>query len=384
MNKTSQLLLLLILSFNSYAGKVAYLPVYESDSIAPIYADSPKLRVIDIETQSILKTIDIGITFSAVFVSNDSQSIFVAAKYTNEIFKIDAKTLSIVRSWDNLPVSPEFLILSPDNQKLMFFERLNNKIYHIDLENDSITEVFSLSANITNVYFNKTLDNIILVSSSSASRRRITSIETASMSISNEFYVSTYQEAYLNDSGTTFYTSYDYPLASIHSYDVSSGTKNWEYEHPSDQHFQFFFEHDDLIIVSGADNTYKLNKVTGLFHSETALTPYYYAVKQKIQHLESQKILTINDPSVWCVRGCSIRGILSLSTYDFETGVSEKIYPHSTVRGGSYVSGRFIGNNLYQIPKVPLFSFLNLMILTSLFFALGLYMSRKQNHEIKL
>ena len=271
MKKTSQLLLLLILSFNSFAGKVAYLSINElkqSDiNLLPVSSEK-KMKVIDLESGTVLKNIEFAANISQVFTSNDSRSIYIAQQPTNTLYKLDAKTLTITKRWDNLPTSIKHMVLSPDNKQLYFSGYLENKIYSLDFDTDVIQEAYDNNSPISDLLYNQTLDTLVLFAGSNTNNIKVTTLDSISMTVQNEFFIPTpttsptTSYAYLNKRGTTLYVFHGYSYRVIHSYDMATGNKKWDFRN-GNRFSKFGYESNGEVILFSGQKTLKLNATDG-------------------------------------------------------------------------------------------------------------------------
>jgi len=139
MTKYIFLYLFVVLSANA---DVAYLPVTENFLTNPFYPDTRRIHVIDLDQGQVIRKLDIGSGVGAIFVSNDSTKVYVGVEDENKIVEIDAISLSVKQSWDNLPVQPTFLILNPSNDRILFLNHYSAKLFQIELSTGFVSEAF--------------------------------------------------------------------------------------------------------------------------------------------------------------------------------------------------------------------------------------------------
>ncbi len=109
-------------------------------------ASSGTISVLDTESQTIARHIDVGLHPSAMALSADGRRLYVANANSDTISVIDTGKDAVERTLDVRPSgraplgsAPNALALSPDGKRLYVANAANNAVAVVDLERDAVT-----------------------------------------------------------------------------------------------------------------------------------------------------------------------------------------------------------------------------------------------------
>lgn len=371
MNKTVFFILSTIFSFQASSGSMAYLPIQEALSHSIFNdVDEKKMVVIDIDSKSLIKTIEFETPVNQVFVSNYGGDVFAAHYDFNTIYRIDAKSLNVIKKWDNLPVKPKRIVLNKDNLKILFYEHLGNKVYSLDLITGNVSEAYTHDNPIVNMHISKNLDSLTLISDFNLSEILVTELSTMTFNKKSEIQINkpggSTQNAHtkINGTGTSLFVWYGIEPRSIQSHDLTTGVERWEFTQ-NNQKLMFSHDEDDQVVIFTNQQAFIVDEMSGSIMS-TLDMPLSFRFRKEyiVNSLGNQKALIANATHRFCSQtGCQVTSNPQLKVYDFSTGTIQEIFTSNDILGGSGVTGRFIGPNALSSVQVPVLSKEGLILL---------------------
>jgi len=364
-------LLLLVLFFETLAAEVAYLPLTEQGFPYPL---NTSLGVYDLDAGLRLKKIEIGHGVGPVFLNDSQDTVYVAARYENKILAIDTTTLTPIKTWQNLPTNPDQIFLSQDNSKL-FFINLNvgtgqNSLYQIDLMTDVVNEVlFFPGFSIEPVVYSQNLQYMALyLYDYFNNERRLVTYQTNDMILVHDTPLNEGDYLVMIDNEGEGFFYKDVTNAEFVSKKLSDATENWRFSFPGETSFSQPLELvDGFLTIRGINNHYQVNKQTGQ-GSPIARPANEEPVRffGSIDLNNGGQLIAIDYPIVICVTGlCSLSGRLNIHQVDVFNNNTQLIYQSSETLGSNPV-GRFIGQRFFRGSAgqpVPLFEHFGLIAL---------------------
>jgi len=128
-------------------GKRAFVPIYGNSGVGHEGTDGTLIRVIDLEKQAIVGTIDFGkgVRPHCAVIGPRDKMLYVTTEIQNSISIIDAKSLKIV---DQIPTGkPEshMLAITSDNKKGYVSNVGSGTVSVLDLANKKVSSIIQIS-----------------------------------------------------------------------------------------------------------------------------------------------------------------------------------------------------------------------------------------------
>ena len=383
------LVTLLVSSF-SFA-KVAYLPIHN-----PGDSNVGQIMVLDIDTGKVLKYIDNPFEHpqaynNAVFLNNSETKLYAGGQ--SFIAQIDTKTLEIENIYDlNTLFLDMFLNHSED--KLYTFTARNNIgsyfVDELDLNTNTLTRVLHFGQEKLRDYaVNDSLNTAVFITNDNFPltlfRMRVIDINTMTEKYSHEYDISIGfppNIQLIDNNGVDYYHSEG---SQMFSAKLSDNSTNWVFNTPFESVQKVYDNHDGTITAVASNNTYTINKSTGLgdILSNFGVIVFLNNIDNSLdsfhslKKIDNENYLAFNYPSRICPElDCPLDSTFTISNIHMPSNTISTVYQDDTIEGTDVV-GKYIGEQFY-FPPIQTIPVLNNSILILLLLGAFLIMAYKK------